>query len=182
VIVKVNDASSPVARPLARLTELRGRSLEWLGWRLAGELHASDVAAPLAAEGLALELLAATNRERAVDRRSTRPPRWLANAEEILRARLGEPVRLRDLAAATGVHPAHLARVFRAHYGVSVGEYSRQLRLSWAAAQLASGDTPVATVAADAGFADQSHFTRLFKRHVGMTPARYRQHARSVPN
>lgn len=182
VVVKVNDVSSSLARSLERLAEVRGRSLVWLGWRLAGELHASDAAAPLAAEGLALELLAATTREHGTERRSARPAPWLADAEEILRSRISEPIGLGDLAAGTGVHPAHLARTFRAQHGVSVGEYSRQLRLSWAASELASGDTPVATIAAEAGFADQSHFTRMFKRHVGVTPARYRRDARRVPN
>jgi AraC family transcriptional regulator len=81
------------------------------------------------------------------------------------------------VASAIGVHPAYLARVFKAHHGVSVGEYGRRLRLAWAASEIARSDTPLATVAIRAGFADQSHFTRLFKRHVGITPARYRAEA-----
>ena len=72
------------------------------------------------------------------------------------------------------MHPAHLARVFRAHHGVSVGEYARRLRLAWAAGELARTDTPLAVIASQAGFADQSHFTRLFRQHLGITPARYR--------
>jgi AraC family transcriptional regulator len=181
-IVKLNGESSARAGCLDRLTELGGRSLTWLGWRLAGELHASDAAAPLAAEGFALELLAQTTRESRNERRAVRPPRWLTTAEELLRARIGQPVRLGELASATGVHPAHLARAFRSHHGISVGEYGRRARLAWAAAEIARGDAPLATVAAEAGFADQSHFTRLFKRYIGTTPARYREEARRVPN
>jgi AraC family transcriptional regulator len=64
--------------------------------------------------------------------------------------------------------------VFRAHHGVSVGEYTRRLRLAWAAVELARTDTPLAVIATNAGLADQSHFTRLFRRHLGITPARYR--------
>jgi AraC family transcriptional regulator len=75
-----------------------------------------------------------------------------------------------------------LAREFRACHGMSVGEYGRRVRLSWAATELVSGDRSLAEVAAEAGFADQSHFTRLFKRHVGTTPARYRRDARHVPS
>jgi AraC family transcriptional regulator len=74
-----------------------------------------------------------------------------------------------------GVHPTHLGRVFRAHYGVSVGEYGRRFRLARAATELARTDMPVAVIATRAGFADQSHFTRLFKRYAGTTPARYRE-------
>jgi AraC family transcriptional regulator len=179
-IVKVNG-ESPMGGCLKGLAELRGRSLTWLAWRLVAELHASDAAAPLAAEGVALELLAATTRETQSDRAPARPPRWLSAAEELLRARIGHPVRLGELASATGVDPAHLARTFRAHHGMSVGEYGRRLRLAWAATELVRADAPLATVAAEAGFADQSHFTRLFKRYVGVTPARYRWEARRVP-
>jgi AraC family transcriptional regulator len=159
---------------LGRVGELRGRGFAWLACRLAAELRASDAAAPLAAEGLALQLLAAASREGSVERPSARKPAWLSSAEEILRARVGDCIRLSDLAAEVDVHPAHLAREFRSHYGVSVGEYGRRLRLSWAATEIASGTRPLAEIAAAAGFADQSHFTRLFGRYIGMTPAGYR--------
>ena len=178
VIVKPRQASSPAACSLEQLAELRGSGLAWLAWRLAAELRASDAAAPMAAEGFALELLAAATREVRAVRHSGPPPAWLQSAEELLRAKVGEYVGLSDVASAIGVHPAYLARVFKAHYGVSVGEYGRRLRLAWAATEIARGDTPLATVATRAGFADQSHFTRLFKRYVGTTPARYRAEAR----
>jgi AraC family transcriptional regulator len=174
VIVKPGRA----AACLERLVELRGRGLSWLAWRLAAELRASDAAAPLAAQGLAFELLAATTRATSVDRRASRPPAWLRAAEEMLRARVDECVRLSEVGEAVGVHPTHLARVFRAHFGVSVGEYGRRLRLARAAAELAETDIPLAAVATRAGFSDQSHFTRLFKLRTGATPARYRQQTR----
>jgi len=178
LIVRPRSASDPVAGCFDRIAELRGRELTWLAWRLAGELRAEDAAAPLAAEGFALELLAATTRETRTERTHARPPAWLRAAAERLRARLAERIGLSELAETVGVHPAYLARAFRAHYGLSVGEYGRRLRLAWAAAELARGDKPLAEIAADAGFADQSHFTRVFRRHVGTTPARYREQAR----
>jgi AraC family transcriptional regulator len=178
VIVKPASASASAARCLPRLAELHGPHFSWLAWRLAGELRAADAAAPLAAEGLALELLAATRREPA-DAGRRRPPVWLHTAEELLRTRVGEPVTLREVAREVGVHPTHLARVFRARNGMSIGEYGRKVRLAWAAAELASKDTPLAAVATQAGFSDQSHFTRVFRRHVGTTPARYRAATRA---
>jgi AraC family transcriptional regulator len=179
LIVRPRNASDPVAGCFDRIAELRGCELTWLAWRLAGELRAEDAAAPLAAEGFALELLAATTRETRAERPHARPPAWLRAAEELLRARLAERIGLAELAETVGVHPAYLARAFRAHYGLSVGEYGRRLRLAWAAAELAGSETPLAEIAASAGFADQSHFTRVFRRHVGTTPARYRAQARS---
>lgn len=181
VIVRPRSEATPLTEAFKRLVELRGRGFNWLAWRLAAELRASDAAAPLAAEGFALELLAATTREAAVERHVGRPPRWLGSAEEFLRARIGAAVGLSELADAVGVNPAHLARVFRARYGTSVGEYGRRLRLDWAAAEIVRGDRPIVEIATEAGFADQSHFTRLFKRHVGTTPGRYREEASRVP-
>jgi AraC family transcriptional regulator len=177
VIVK---PSKHVAGCLDRLAELRGRGLDWLAWRLAAELRAADASAPLAAEGLALELLAATSRETRAEPRFGRAPAWLRSAEELLRERVGECVGLVELAEAVGVHPTHLARVFRAHYGVSVGEYGRRLKVSRAATEVARSDAPLNVIAQRAGFADQSHFTRVFKRFVGTTPARYRVEAQGT--
>lgn len=172
-IVKANGASNGVARSLDRVDELRGRGFGWLGRRLAAELRAPDAAAPLAAEGLGLELLAAVRRD-TDDRPLRSSPPWLRSAEELLRTRIGDRIGLSELAEAVSVHPAHLARAFRARYGVSVGEYGRRLRMEWAAAEVARGDRPLAEIAAAAGFADQSHFTRLFRRYVGTTPAMFR--------
>ncbi len=182
LIVRPHASSGPAPVCLGRLVELRGRGFGWLACRLAGELRASDAAAPLAAEGLVLQLLAAATRETSAERSCGRAPAWLSSAEELLRARLGDCVRLSELAEELGVHPAHLAREFRARYGFSIGEYGRRLRLAWAATEIASSDRPLAAIATEAGFADQSHFTRLFKRHVGTTPARYREETRRVPS
>jgi AraC family transcriptional regulator len=179
VIVKPQHASSHLGGSLDRLVQLSVPGMTWLAWRLAGELRAGDTAAPLAAAGFALELLAATSRASGFARRSRWPPAWLRSADELLRASHGDCIGLAELADAVGVHPTHLARAFRAHYGVSVGEYGRRVRLEWAAAEIAGGDTPLAMIAAQAGFADQSHFTRLFKHHVGTTPAEYRSMLRT---
>ena len=103
-----------------------------------------------------------------------RSPAWLRSAEELLRTRLGDCIGLSELAELVGVHAAHLARSFRVRYGVSVGEYGRRVRIEWAAAEVARGDRPLAEIAVETGFADQSHFTRLFKRHMGTTPAKFR--------
>ena len=170
VIVKARTASPVIS--FERLEQLRGLGVSWLARRLAAELRASDDAAPLAAEGLALELLAAVSRESS--RWTNRVPAWLSAAEELLRARMGDCVRLSEVAAEIGVPPVQIARAFRAHYGVSVGEYGRRLRVEWAAAEIVGCDRPLAEIAVQAGFADQSHFTRLFKRYFGTTPGQYR--------
>ncbi len=146
-------------------------------WRVARELRAPDGATPIAVEGLVLEMLAlATRRSWTGDGRYRVPaPRWLTRAREELHDRFLDPPRIGDLAAAAGVHPDHLARAFRVRFGVPIGSYLRRLRLDWAATRLESSEQGISAIALAAGFADQSHFTRTFKRHTGLTPQAYRR-------
>jgi AraC family transcriptional regulator len=175
-IVKLRDSSSTHAGVFDRLTLHRGALFAPLAWRLVAELRATDAGAPLAAEGLALELLAAATREPSAGARTSRPPAGLRAAEELLRA--DGRTSLSEVAAAVGVHPTHLARAFRLQFGVSVGEYGRRLRIARAASDVAETELSLSVISHRAGFADQSHFTRLFRRYVGTTPARYRASTR----
>ena len=176
--VEGESPAVPWTRLLRAFREARGAGPLGAGWRLAGELHARDDAWALAAEGLCLELIAGYLRGERSTRTANGARAWLEPVRERLHAQLDERPSLDELAASAGVHPVYLARSFRERYGVSIGEYLRRVRLDWAAAQLAATETPLAVLAAEAGFADQSHFTRAFKRHAGLTPARYRRAVR----
>lgn len=101
-------------------------------------------------------------------------PLWLERVKNIIEQRFAEPYKLSEIAAEAGVHPVHLAREFRKHYGSSVGEYLRKVRIEYACRELMGSNVAVANIASAAGFADQSHFSRTFKRFCGMTPGRYR--------
>jgi AraC family transcriptional regulator len=136
--------------------------------KIARELESPDEFTPLAVEGLALELAAAARRLR-----PNGAPSWLRTAREVALERA--PVTVAEIAAELEVDPRLLARGFHEHYGSSIGEYVRNARLDWAAAKLVETDAPLATLALEAGFADQSHFTRSFKRRTGLPPGRYRR-------
>ncbi|HEV2782465.1 MAG TPA: AraC family transcriptional regulator [Actinophytocola sp.] len=81
-----------------------------------------------------------------------------------------------ELAAAAGCSRFALYRAFKASYGLSPSDYQRLLRLR-AARRLIVAGTPVADAAVAAGFADQAHLTRWFRRCYGITPGTYRQAA-----
>jgi AraC-like DNA-binding protein len=164
----------PCASVLNQVNHFRDGGIVSLAWRISRELRTPDAVSHLAVEGLALEMLAAAARLFGRPPSEKRAPPWLATAEEFLRARFMERLQVADLASEVGVHPVHLARVFRAHFGQSLGQYMRQLRLDWAATQLTTSDVALSDLADMAGFADQSHFTRAFKCHTGLTPAQYR--------
>lgn len=97
---------------------------------------------------------------------------------EILRDDVTRPLRLDRIATLVARDRAYLCRAFRRGTGSTIGEYLRQLRTKKAAHLIASGDTPLADIALACGFADQSHLTRVFTTHVGMTPHAYRTFAR----
>jgi AraC family transcriptional regulator len=138
--------------------------------RAIEELDRPDDVTPLAVEAAALEILARVTRTARYEHR----PRWLEEARAFLHDRFAETLTLEEVAAAVGVEPARLARAFRRTLGEPMAGYVRRIRVDAAAALLETTDLPISLVAADAGFADQSHLTRWFGRYLGITPARYR--------
>jgi AraC family transcriptional regulator len=169
----------PFAGVLGEVNHMRDVMVAAVARRAACELGAPDDVTPFAVEGLILELLALTARLRnaPIIGLGRQPPRWLGQARALLHDRYTERLRVSEVAAAVGVHPVHLARLFRLHYGTPVGAYVRTLRLTWAAGQLTDSGDCIAQIALQAGFFDQSHFTRTFKRQFGLTPLAYRNAA-----
>jgi AraC-like DNA-binding protein len=104
----------------------------------------------------------AAGRERTAVRRS----------REHLEAHAAENVTLGALAAVAGLSPFHLCRVFHETTGLTPHAYQTQVRVRRAKALLRAG-LPPALAAREAGFYDQAHLTRHFKRLLGLTPARY---------
>ena len=156
--------------------DFQGGTLAGLALRLHAEFGHDDDASPLAIEGLTLEMLAEAWRAGAA-LRPRMPPRWLAQVRDRLQEDFAQPLTLGELAGRAGMHPVHLAAAFRRHFGCTVGEYLRRRRVDFAARQLTTSAAPLAEIALSAGFADQSHFARVFKRLTGLTPAAYREKA-----
>ena len=101
-------------------------------------------------------------------------PRWHATVIEAIHDQFPGRPRLAELAALARVHPVHLAQSFARHQGCSIGGYVERLRVRAVSLALGRRGETLAEIAAATGFADQSHMTRVFRRHMGTTPARYR--------
>ncbi len=138
--------------------------------RLECELAFGSTASVLI-EAIAFELAGVLGRVFVPERHA---PQWLGVAVAILRERFCEPLSLEQIAAATGVHPVHLARTFRAVQRCTVGDYLRYVRVAFARRKLAESSMPIVEIAHGSGFSDQSHLCRVFKRHTGMTPSQFR--------
>jgi AraC-like DNA-binding protein len=129
-------------------------------------------AASVALEAAVVELLAQIARRQGA-RAARTPPRRLRNARARVHDAQGRE-SLAELAAAVGVHRAHLARAFRDHYGGTLGGFARRLRVERALRLLAEDDRPLAEIAMDTGFTDQSHMTRAVSAAAGISPGRLR--------
>jgi AraC family transcriptional regulator len=151
----------------------RTETFGWLGNRIYREFRRMDEFSALAIEGLILEILAEGARQTHIAQ--TKFPDWLERAREFLHDNFAETVNLETISANVGVHPVHLARAFRQHYNCTVGEYVRRLRVEFACSQIIKTDVSLNEIAVMAGFSDQSHLTRIFKRHFGLAPSEYRK-------
>jgi AraC family transcriptional regulator len=109
-------------------------------------------------------------------RRSARDRgKWI---DRIVQAISDEPERrwtLGELAEIAERHPVHVAQSFRSSTGISLGSFQRVRRLTSLSLALRTGDIPLAALAADFGYCDQSHMTAEFRGAFGVSPGRYRR-------
>ncbi|HYG89586.1 MAG TPA: AraC family transcriptional regulator [Azospirillum sp.] len=96
----------------------------------------------------------------------------LKRAAEFITSHCTRPLRLADICAASGLSPSYLVRAFKARYGLTPHAYQINRRIQYGQKELRRG-RPIVDVALEAGFADQAHFQRAFKRHVAATPRQY---------
>lgn len=167
-----------LVEPNAPLAIKGGRAIH-LASELRREFRTGDAASELAIEGLTLSLLGELSRAKDRAERSVKPG-WLMKAVAILHDRMHEPLQMAEIAAEVSVHPVHLSRTFSRHYGCTMGEYLRRLRVEVARQELVDTSRSLSDIAYGAGFSDQAHFTRVFKHLTGLTPGAYRDLARNA--
>jgi AraC-like DNA-binding protein len=160
---------------LSRFALIRDHSLTGWAHLAAAELRRRDSLSQVALLGHALSMVASITRAATAGESDHREPSWMRNARDYIHAHFREPVCLDEIARTVGVSPEHLSRTFTRFVGTPVADYARQLRVQWAADELLRGNQSVAEVATRAGYFDQSHFTREFRRRIGSTPAEYRR-------
>lgn len=101
-------------------------------------------------------------------------PKWVKRVKEALHHCTYADLSLNKLATIADVHPVHLSRDFPKYFNASIGQYLRQLQHQ-KACHLLLTDAPLTEITYSCGFADQSHFTRRFKKEMGISPLSYKK-------
>jgi AraC family transcriptional regulator len=149
-----------------------------LGMNLFQEFQRSDEASPLAIEGLGLELVALAVRYNRPDTAGHKAPSWLDTVQQLLRERFMDHLTLNEIARSVGAHPVQVARHFRKVHHISVAAFLRRQRIDFACQRLLNSEVSLSQIALEAGFFDQSHFARAFRRAMGMRPTQFAALAR----
>jgi AraC-like DNA-binding protein len=105
-------------------------------------------------------------------------PRVLRRVQEYVDSHLGEELELEQLALTAGLSLHHFARAFKTSLGVPPHQFVLQRRLSLARDLLTSTDRPIADIATAAGFSDQSHLARTFRKSFAVSPTAFRRSQR----
>jgi AraC family transcriptional regulator len=158
--------------PADSVFDWHGARILWPMVRLFREYRDSEVGSSLTMESLILEIISAVT---ASGQNAAAIPvhRWRLLLDKIHDS-FRESIRVRDLAGAAGIHPVHVARLFRRYAGVTPGEYLQQLRLQEACRLMLEPERSLCEIASESGFADQSHMNRVLRRFVHCSPGTLR--------
>jgi len=95
---------------------------------------------------------------------------------------LSRPLRLAEFARACGLSKGHFSAAFRNTFGRPPHQWLLLQRLERAKLLIATTNHALSVIAIEIGFADQSHLTRIFSRHIGLSPAAWRRFQRCEPD
>lgn len=151
--------------------------LDSLPERLLREFSSRGHASSLALEGLINEMIACAARLLTIAPYQ-RPPAWLERTRRIVEDNFRERWPLQALAREAGVAPTRLSRAFSRFYRRTVGDVVRERRVAAAKTDLLTSEKSIVTIAQETGYFDQAHFSREFRKAVGVTPSAYRKRHR----
>lgn len=134
------------------------------------KLHSGE--SQLVIDALLVQLFGSITKEKRSG--DSRLPAWVGVIKEALHAS-PESWKLIDLAKLANVHPVHLSRHFSKYFNATLGDYIRTIKVQKALSLLPNKQLSLTEIAAECGFADQSHFIRSFKFYYQLTPLHYRK-------
>jgi len=166
------------ASPIVRLPTDRHEHVDRLIGELYAETHAERPQSELVRKSLLALVLAEVTRAASAAPATSSQPSFVAEALRFIERRCLEPISLSDVARAVRKSPSYLTTALKKATGRSVVEWIIAGRLSEACNRLLHTDEMVEIIAERVGYADATHFIRLFRRMHGVTPAAWRNERR----
>ena len=103
-------------------------------------------------------------------------PAWVTELKHIIQDQIDSNLTLTQISKSLHINPSYLSREFSKHFNsLSFGEYIRKLRIEKAIDLMGQNSYSLTEIAYLTGFSDQSHFTRIFKKHTGQNPSAYKK-------
>lgn len=103
-------------------------------------------------------------------------PIWVKELKEIIQDQVDTNLSLKEISKELSINPTYLSRKFSRYFDdLTFGEYIRKLRIEKAIELMQSTKYSLTKIAFLTGFSDQSHFTRIFKKHTSKNPSTYRK-------
>lgn len=103
-------------------------------------------------------------------------PTWAKELKEIIQDHIDTNLSLKEISKSLDINPSYLSREFSRYFeDLSFGEYIRKQRIEKAIELMQTPSYSLTAIAYLTGFSDQSHFTRIFKKHTGQNPSAYRK-------
>jgi AraC-like DNA-binding protein len=103
-------------------------------------------------------------------------PAWVQELKDLIQDHIDDNLSLKELSKGLDISPSYLSREFSRYFeDLSFGEYIRKLRIEKAIELMRTPKYSLTEIAYLTGFSDQSHFTRIFKKHTGKNPSEFRQ-------
>ena len=154
---------------------VRDARIEHIGWAVKAELESSEPLDRLYGESLGVALATHLLRSYpAAPRAGSLSRRRLMRVLDFVQENLAGDLSLSTLAGVAGVGPSHFKALFRESLGMPVHQYVMRRRVEFAAELAQRRGAALADIAAQAGFADQSHMARCMRRFMGVTPSTLR--------
>ncbi len=156
------------------LWEIRNPVLKSIFHNLYKEVKSFDNASHLQIEGMILQAVNEMIRTNSLQ--TSGKPAWVFKTKDLLYNRYSDNISLQEIALEINIHPVYLCQQFPIYFKCSFGDYIRKIKIEKAVELILNKQKHSLTqIAYACGFSDQSHFIRLFKKNIGITPLAFRR-------
>ncbi len=138
--------------------------------RMMGEVKEPDSLTDLCIETTIVGILSSLDH----DKTGSKKPSWITRLYELLHDEYNCNWSLASLSEKLEVHPVTISKYFPKYFQTNIGDYIRKIKTGRSLTDLCKKSIAIEEIAVKYGFVDNAHFTRVFKRHTGVTPSQYR--------